>query len=78
MRRDLIEIQPYDPTWVDLFGAQAGAVERVLDGWLVAPVEHIGSTAVPGLSAKPIVDMVALVEESESLVAALPARAKSE
>jgi GrpB-like predicted nucleotidyltransferase (UPF0157 family) len=38
---------------------QRPSVERILAPWLVAPVEHVGSTAVPGLAAKPVVDMVA-------------------
>ena len=34
----------------------------VLQSWLVGPIEHIGSTAVPGLAAKPVVDIMAGVE----------------
>lgn len=35
----------------------------MLAPWLVAPVEHVGSTAVPGLAAKPILDMQAAVAD---------------
>lgn len=45
-------------------------LERVLAPWLAGPIEHIGSTAVPGLVAKPVIDIMAAVE---TLVAARPA-----
>ena len=51
-----VEIQPYDPAWA-LRAAEEG--ERVRDALGAESVEHIGSTAVPGLAAKPIVDFLA-------------------
>ncbi len=42
----------------------------MLDTWLIQPLEHIGSTAVPGLVAKPIIDMLAVVEDIEAAAAA--------
>src|SRR3954451_13718895 len=60
-----IEIHRYDPAWPDRFAAQRESVERILAPWLVAPVEHAGSTSVPGLAAKPVVDMLAGVRGLE-------------
>jgi len=58
-------IADYDPDWPVLYERQRDAVARAL-GPLLARVEHIGSTAVPGLAAKPIVDiMVGLVEDAD-------------
>ncbi len=37
-------------------------LRRVLGPWLVGPLEHVGSTAVPGLGAKPVIDMMGAVE----------------
>jgi GrpB-like predicted nucleotidyltransferase (UPF0157 family) len=37
-----------------------------LAGWLAAPIEHIGSTSVPRLPAKPIIDMVAMVDDYDA------------
>ena len=65
-----VELVPYDSSWPSLFGQERAVLERVLAKWLVGPVEHIGSTAVPGLIAKPVIDIMAAVE---SLPAALPA-----
>lgn len=72
MRRDPIVIQPHDPQWAQDFDVQRAALEPVLAGRLVAPVEHIGSTSVPGLPAKPIIDMVAVIDDYAGFAPALP------
>jgi GrpB-like predicted nucleotidyltransferase (UPF0157 family) len=48
--------QAYDPAWPDTFSKLAAAVKAAL-GSLLVTVEHIGSTAVPGLAAKPVIDL---------------------
>jgi GrpB-like predicted nucleotidyltransferase (UPF0157 family) len=58
-----VEIVPYDAVWAERFEEQRAHVERIVAPWLVAPVEHVGSTAVPGLAAKPVVDMLAGVRD---------------
>ena len=63
VRQDPIIIQPHDPAWAQAFDLQKAAVTSALAGRLVAPVEHIGSTSVPGLPAKPIIDMLAVVDD---------------
>ncbi len=50
-------VTDYDPRWPDLFAAEAERLRRILGGNLAA-VFHIGSTAVPGLRAKPIIDIM--------------------
>jgi GrpB-like predicted nucleotidyltransferase (UPF0157 family) len=72
VRRDPIVIQPHDPRWAQDFDIQRAALEPVLAGWLVAPVEHIGSTSVPGLPAKPIIDMLAVIDDYAGFAPALP------
>jgi GrpB-like predicted nucleotidyltransferase (UPF0157 family) len=67
-----IEIVEYDPAWPDLFAGERRAVERLLGPWLSGPVEHVGSTAVPGLRAKPIIDMLAPVRSLPAAAAAVP------
>jgi GrpB-like predicted nucleotidyltransferase (UPF0157 family) len=54
-----IEIVAYDPSWPVLFQAEATLLRRALRPWIVGPIEHIGSTAVPGLPAKPVIDIMA-------------------
>lgn len=57
-----IEIVPYDSSWPGLFVDEAEVLRDALTLWLAGPIEHIGSTAVPGLAAKPIIDIMAAVE----------------
>jgi GrpB-like predicted nucleotidyltransferase (UPF0157 family) len=54
---------PYDPKWAPSYEEQARRLEVALQPWLVEPLQHIGSTAVPGLAAKPIIDIVAVVTD---------------
>lgn len=63
MREDLITVAPYDASWPVLFDRQRAVLEPVLAGVLDGPIEHMGSTAVPGLAAKPIIDMLARVAD---------------
>jgi GrpB-like predicted nucleotidyltransferase (UPF0157 family) len=55
-----VVIQDYDPRWPQLFETLRSRIEAVIQG-MVAAIEHVGSTAVPGLPAKPIIDMDALL-----------------
>jgi GrpB-like predicted nucleotidyltransferase (UPF0157 family) len=65
-------VVPYDQRWPSRFETERALLQPVLTSWLVADLEHIGSTAIPGLIAKPIIDIMAPVESLESSLAALP------
>lgn len=65
-----VEIVSYDPSWAKRFHEEADLLRPVLGDWLVGTIEHIGSTAVPGLAAKPVIDIMASVE---SLAGSRPA-----
>lgn len=67
-----VAILGYDPEWPGRFAEQRPLVEELLEPWLAGPVEHIGSTAVPGLRAKPVIDMLAPVVSLVSAQAAVP------
>ncbi|MFT4706150.1 MAG: GrpB-like predicted nucleotidyltransferase (UPF0157 family) [Bradymonadia bacterium] len=56
-----IVIAPYDPHWPITFAVERDRLAEQLAPWLVGTIAHIGSTAVPGLAAKPVVDMMAPV-----------------
>lgn len=59
-------IAPYDPAWPELFRQEKEHLLCCLPKDLVRRVEHFGSTAVPGLAAKPIVDMLVEVTDLEA------------
>ena len=60
-----IVVVPYDPEWPARFEAERALLEDVLSPWLDCGIHHIGSTAVAGLAAKPIIDMMAGVGDFE-------------
>jgi GrpB-like predicted nucleotidyltransferase (UPF0157 family) len=57
-----LEIVDHDTSWAELFERE-GARIRDACGELLESIEHIGSTAVPGLPAKPVIDLLATVRE---------------
>jgi GrpB-like predicted nucleotidyltransferase (UPF0157 family) len=64
--REDVAIIPYDPRWPDLFRREKEHLLSCLPRDLVRRVEHFGSTAVPGLAAKPVVDVLVEVSDLEA------------
>jgi GrpB-like predicted nucleotidyltransferase (UPF0157 family) len=58
-----IHLAPYDPNWPLLFEVLASRIRHALSGKVIL-LEHVGSTSVPGLSAKNVIDMVLAVVDS--------------
>jgi GrpB-like predicted nucleotidyltransferase (UPF0157 family)/uncharacterized protein YqeY len=54
---DPIHLEPYNVQWPARFEAEARAIRAAIGSWITGGVHHIGSTAVPGLTAKPIIDI---------------------
>ncbi|HFB52623.1 MAG TPA: hypothetical protein ENJ48_02905, partial [Anaerolineae bacterium] len=73
--RQPVEIAPYNPAWADEFAAEAARVRAAL-GSLAVNIHHIGSTAVPGLDAKPIVDMMVTVRKLDDARACIASLAE--
>jgi len=70
---DEVRIVEYDPRWPELYAAEAERIQAVLPAGLVSSIEHFGSTAVPGLMAKPIIDiLVAVRSVQEARETAVP------
>jgi GrpB-like predicted nucleotidyltransferase (UPF0157 family)/GNAT superfamily N-acetyltransferase len=69
VRDGRVELVAYDPAWPALYETERERLEPLLPGFL--EIHHIGSTAVPGLLAKPIIDIVALVDDLDAPIAAL-------
>jgi GrpB-like predicted nucleotidyltransferase (UPF0157 family) len=63
--REEISIIPYDPEWPILFKKEAEFLRHKLPASLITRIEHFGSTAIPGLAAKPIIDMLVEVDSLE-------------
>lgn len=58
-----VELVEYDRSWPELFAREARRIECAL-GRLALRIEHVGSTSIPGLAAKPIIDILLVVADS--------------
>ncbi|MEH2157776.1 GrpB family protein [Nostoc sp.] len=70
---DEVNIVEYDPRWATLFTEEAERIWQALGNDLVVEIEHIGSTAVPGMAAKPVIDMMVGVRSLVDAKSAIPA-----
>jgi GrpB-like predicted nucleotidyltransferase (UPF0157 family) len=61
-----IRLSPYDPSWPIRFEDERVTLEDAIGEWVVGDVHHVGSTAVPGLDAKPIIDILIGVSDLEA------------
>lgn len=66
-----ILLAPYNPEWPAMFALLEKQIRDLL-GARVLLLEHVGSTSIPGLSAKPIIDMVLAVEDSADEISYVP------
>jgi GrpB-like predicted nucleotidyltransferase (UPF0157 family)/ribosomal protein S18 acetylase RimI-like enzyme len=69
--RDIV-VADYDPAWPGRYAEQAATIRAAL-GARARRVEHIGSTAVPGLAAKPLIDVLLVVDDPANEPSYLPA-----
>lgn len=62
LKRGTVRLAPYNPMWQELFEVEKITLLNHVGNY-ISEIEHIGSTSVPGLSAKPIIDMIAAVKD---------------
>lgn len=67
-----VTLEEYDPRWPEYFRAQQAVIREAL-GPAVLLLEHIGSTSVPGLAAKPVIDIALVVPDTADEAAYVPA-----
>ena len=67
-----IYLAEYDPAWPRMFEVEARRIRAAL-GERILLLEHVGSTSVPGLAAKPLIDIVLVVADTTDEVAYVPA-----
>ncbi|WP_026079856.1 GrpB family protein [Spirulina subsalsa] len=61
-----VEVVAYNPQWGEMFVAEAEHIASVLGANIVA-IHHMGSTAIPGIHAKPIIDLLVEVQDIEQV-----------
>lgn len=65
-----VHVVPYDLSWPRRFEEERAVLAAAIGAYVAGTIEHVGSTAVPGLAAKPVIDIMVGVE---SLAASRPA-----
>src|SRR4051812_17748775 len=68
----LVTLVEHDPRWPELYAREAARIRAAL-GLKARRIEHLGSTSVPGLIAKPLIDIVPAVDDSADEAAYVPA-----
>jgi len=57
-----VELENYNPDWVLKFKSECLFLERVIGNWVHGGIEHVGSTAIPDMLAKPVIDIMVGIE----------------
>jgi GrpB-like predicted nucleotidyltransferase (UPF0157 family) len=70
---EAVRVVPYDPSWPVRFEQERALLAAALGEWVVGGIHHVGSTAIPGLGAKPIIDILVGVEDLAASRACFPA-----
>lgn len=64
-KEDEIHLVPYDSSWPSKFDKEKKLIEKTLGDWIVGGVHHVGSTSIPGIWAKPVIDIMVGVKDTE-------------
>lgn len=75
LHKDKVELHPYDATWKTEYEKEEKILWEILKDYAI-DIQHVGSTAIPGLSAKPILDIAVAVKDRETLEYLLPVMAE--
>jgi GrpB-like predicted nucleotidyltransferase (UPF0157 family) len=62
---DEIEIIEYNASWLLLFAEEKQRLQTTLNSTEIVTIEHVGSTAIPGMAAKPVIDIIMTVKSLE-------------
>lgn len=65
---EAVHLSAYDPGWPERAAGYAAELRPVLGLWLLGPIEHVGSTSIPGLVAKPVIDLMVQVADPDEVV----------
>jgi GrpB-like predicted nucleotidyltransferase (UPF0157 family)/RimJ/RimL family protein N-acetyltransferase len=77
LKKDHVDIVPYDEGWLTKANIEINKLKEVLPASRIINIQHVGSTAIPGMAAKPIVDIqIAVHSLDEMKVIAIPALQK--
>jgi GrpB-like predicted nucleotidyltransferase (UPF0157 family) len=65
-RDEQVQVRPYDPQWPVRFERERRLLQQAIGGFVIGGIHHVGSTAVSGLAAKPIIDILVGISSLDS------------
>lgn len=68
LQRGIVELESYNPKWVEDYNKEEKLLKELLKDYLIE-IHHIGSTSIPGLMAKPVIDIIAVIKSLEDIPA---------
>lgn len=71
LHKDFVKLVPYDSEWAIEYEREREILEKLLSGYAL-DIQHVGSTSIPGLSAKPILDIAVAVKDKQTLYDLIP------
>jgi GrpB-like predicted nucleotidyltransferase (UPF0157 family) len=69
--KNIVKLVPYDPEWVEEYKKEEAILKEVLGDYAL-DIQHVGSTSIPGISAKPILDIAVAVKDLATLSTLIP------
>ena len=76
LHKDKVELHPYTQEWAKEFQKEKQILENLLRGYAL-DIQHVGSTSIPGISAKPIIDIAVAVKDKQALLDIIPILTKA-
>jgi GrpB-like predicted nucleotidyltransferase (UPF0157 family) len=66
-----VRIRSYDPEWPRLFDTESAVLEAAIGAWAISGIHHIGSTAIEGVDAEPVIDILVGTRDEGATLACL-------
>ncbi len=66
LKRGIVELKPYNPQWEELYNQESELISTTISDFLV-DIQHIGSTAIPDIVSKPIIDIAVALDSLENI-----------
>jgi GrpB-like predicted nucleotidyltransferase (UPF0157 family) len=71
LEKGLVRLEPYTPEWQRLFKIEKASLQTLLSPYIL-DIQHVGSTSIPGMSAKPIIDIAIAITDFEKASVCIP------
>jgi GrpB-like predicted nucleotidyltransferase (UPF0157 family) len=71
LEKGFVRLVPYNPAWQEMFANEKARLQAAIGGFIL-DIQHVGSTAIPGCLAKPIIDFAIAVKDLDQIETCVP------